>query len=444
MPLIRPASLVPLALLSTLVLPQTRCSAAPAQTPRMTRPPGERQSSMPQYAAQYITFFKQAADGTEKNLPELTRVAEIVAKRYIAGGEIVWPWNSQSLQQEMTGRAGGMIHFGPNRGWNKARTAEEKSHDVVFTSWDRAPGAAELEQLKKLKESGAYFIGFGPRGLPALAHYTPLFDAWFDTGLGADDQVVMLPGGAKAGQGNVLVNMLNGWTFEAELISAFTRAGKMPPMYQSYMVPGAKEWSAKYAAMQFHDDLTVAPIPAGVLGKAFLNQMRDNVRRFDQRQSLNIIKAAALIAEESKAGRKTVISMMGHAPWTYIGRNEEASWSIPAQLETFSPAEIEKYSKVAPDGALVLRIGYTGYKPEESSAYNAKKQRVILVSSQNPEPDAKIPADLPLFIDMEWTYGDASTPIEGYPVKVFPPSGIMQLIAFESINVEVLAQAAEK
>ena len=68
----------------------------------------------------------------------------------------------------------------------------------------------------------------------------------------------------------------------------------------------------------------------------------------------------------------------------------------------------------------------------------------MLVSTQNPDADSQIPADLPLYIDMEWAYGDASTPIEGYPLKAFPPSGIMQDLAFEAINLEVLAELAQK
>ena len=42
--------------------------------------------------------------------------------------------------------------------------------------------------MKNLRAAGTYIVGFGPRGLPALAAYAPLCDVWFDTGLGADDR----------------------------------------------------------------------------------------------------------------------------------------------------------------------------------------------------------------------------------------------------------------
>lgn len=440
--LFRRATLVRCALLASLSLPAATGFAAPPKTWKV-RPASAMQSSLPKYAGEYFQFFQRASNATEKNLPEITRVAEIAADRYIAGGIFTWPWNGQSLQQEMTGRAGGLLHFGPDRDW-KGRTPEQNANNIILTSWDRDPAPAELDQLKKLKETGGYLIGFGPRSLPALADYVPLFDVWFDTGLGADDRVVTLPGGAKAGHGNVLANMLNGWTFEAEFIAALTRKGKMPPMYQSYMVPEARDWAAKYKDTQFHDDLTVKPIAAGELGRAFLQQIRDNVSRFDHKQSANVNKAVSMIVDESKAGRKTVIAAMGHSPYTYLGKGEETAWALSFGVEGGTPNPAGNYEKNTADGALVLRIGYTGYRPGEADLFKFKKQRVILVSTQNPDADSQIPADLPLYLDMEWAYGDACTPIEGYPIKVFPPSGIMQNLVFEAINTEVLAALAAK
>lgn len=439
----RPSYLAHFALLGALAVSGTSAFAAPPQENRVFKPASQRLSALPTYAAQYVDFFERSSNATEKNLGELSRVANIVAMRHIAGGVITWPWNSQGLQQEMAGRSGGMVNFGPDRAW-KDRKATGDAQNIVLTSWDRAPGAGELDQLKKFKADGAYLIAFGPRSLPALAEYVPLFDAWFDTGLGADDRVVTLKDGTKAGHGNLLANMLNGWTFEAELIAALTRMGKMPVMYQSYMVPEGKDWANKYSGKQFHDDLTIEPIAPGVLGKAFLNQIRENVRLFDTRQSANLNRAVALIVDEKKAGHNTVIASMGHSPFTYLGKGEETAWSQSFDLEATVPAHVEAYQKGAPEGALVLRIGYTGFKPDEATVLKDKKQRVILVSTQNPAPEAKIPADLQQYIDMEWTFGDASTPIAGYPIKVLPPSGIMQLIAFEAINVEVLAGLAEK
>ena len=41
---------------------------------------------------------------------------------------------------------------------------------------------------------------------------------------------------------------------------------------------------------------------------------------------------------------------------------------------------------------------------------------------------------------MGWTYGDAVVPIANYPIRILPPSGIMQIVAYQTINAEVMAR----
>jgi hypothetical protein len=429
------ARLARFAIVASLALPGAAMLAAPpAHARRITTP----QALVPKFAVQYQNAALAGCDAVEKNLPEITRVAEIVATRYMAGGAITWPWNGQSLQQEMIGRSGGMMHFGPDRDW-KDRDAAGNAQNIILMGWDRAPGAGDLAELQKLKAAGAFLISFGPRDLPELKEHVAISDAWFDTGFGADDRVVAVPLNARFGRVNVLMNMLNGWTFEAELVAALTRRGKMPVMYQSYMVPEAHDWEKKHTGKQFHDNLTVAPVAPGVLGRALLKEVRDNIHRFRTRQNGNVAKAVKMILAENKAGRKTVVASMGHAPWTYLGKGEETLWSIPIDVEASVPSHVESYIKNAPEGALVLRLGYSGWSKAEAKMFGDKKQRVMLITTKTPNPDAQIPPDLPVIIDMEWAYGDAMVKLAGYPIKLFPPSGIMQIVAFESINTEVLA-----
>src|SRR5262249_19129331 len=66
-------------------------------------------------------------------------------------------------------------------------------------------------------------------------------------------------------------NIINLWAFTGEFTAACTRLGKMPVHYQSYHLPGGRERAAKYQGQMFHDDMTIAPIAAGVLGNAYLH-----------------------------------------------------------------------------------------------------------------------------------------------------------------------------
>jgi hypothetical protein len=41
-------------------------------------------------------------------------------------------------------------------------------------------------------------------------------------------------------------------------------------------------------------------------------------------------------------------------------------------------------------------------------------------------------------LDLGLAFGDACVPIEGYPIALFPPSGIVKAAAYECLNLEVL------
>jgi hypothetical protein len=190
---------------------------------------------------------------------------------------------------------------------------------------------------------------------------------------------------------------------------------------------------------QFHEDFKIAPIAPGVLPRAFFDNLRQNIRWFQATQNAKVLRAAQMIADESNAGRKTIISSMGHAPWTYVGYYEDKQWGVPYELESTAPPHVEAYKKT-PEGALVLRLGYGGLDDKAAEIYAGKKQRVILISVPDERPDFQATKDVLMTIDMGWKYGDAVVSIPGYPIKLFPPSGIMQIVAYESVNTEVLAR----
>src|SRR5687767_4890654 len=55
------------------------------------------------YARQYTAFAARSCDKVEANLPEITRVAEIVADRHLKGGLIGFIGNGHGLHEELVG-----------------------------------------------------------------------------------------------------------------------------------------------------------------------------------------------------------------------------------------------------------------------------------------------------------------------------------------------------
>ena len=69
--------------------------------------------------------------------------------------------------------------------------------------------------------------------------------------------------------------------------------------------------------------------------------------------------------------------------------------------------------------------------------FERKKQRVLLITSENPRPEFAIPGKYTRYVDMGYAHGDACVRLEGYPIPILPPSGVLMVAAYESLNAEV-------
>ncbi len=398
--------------------------------------------------ARYSAFVLQSIDRVEAGTTGLVALAEQLADRHMAGGVFGAIWEPPSAtgpqgpQYEIKGRSGGLAAMDVSLS-RKLKEAD-RAKDVAVIGWQRDPDPRDLDILRKYRER-FFIVAFGPRHLPSLAPHVALCDAWIDTGLGADDRVLSLPAGARAGRGNALVNALNAWALQAEFVAALTRRGKMPPLLKSHMWDDSNAWNERYRGkLAFHDDLTIRPVAAGVLSRQYLEQIRDLVRTFARTQQEAVARSADRIVAELADGRRTVVAQTGHTTYEHVGRYEDAVWATPLVLYE-TPGRIKQYPQLTADGALVLRLGYSGLEPPVAAVLRQKRQRVMLITStHDTRPEYKAPSDVLALVDMGWDFGDACVQIEGYPIRVFPPSGVMQLVAYESVSVEVLSRLAAR
>ena len=119
-------------------------------------------------ASQYLDALRTKLDEAAARVPEITKLAERIAERHERGGLIGFPWLGTTLEQELFGRAGGLMHIGFDRAWKKERSAEEKANDVVLYAWDEAPKDGDLKRVQDDKAKGLFVIGFGPRKAAAF------------------------------------------------------------------------------------------------------------------------------------------------------------------------------------------------------------------------------------------------------------------------------------
>jgi hypothetical protein len=215
-------------------------------------------------------------------------------------------------------------------------------------------------------------------------------------------------------------------------------------MWKAWITEDGKAWSDRYfGKQQFHTEFKVPPVAAGQLAGAYLERIRYLVRRLRGRELDSIVQFAAAIAAETKAGRRTVVASSGHMAMSWIGRWDDKAWGLNHEVHDNVAAQTESFQKDQPDGALVLRLDAYGLHRDVDALFRKKNQRVLLVTAENPRPEYAVPADRSQRIDMGYAHGDACVSIPGYPIPILPPSGVLQVAAYESINVGAVARLAE-
>ena len=161
-------------------------------------------------AARYLDALAEKLDEAEARLPEITQLAERLAEQHLRGGMIGFPWMGSTLEQELIGRSGGLMHIGFERPWKKERSAEEKANDAIIFAWDDAPKPDDLKRLQDAKAKGLLVIGFGARKSPQLAEHMAACDVWIDSGAGENDRAIDL-GERPAGGQNDSFHQCDEW-----------------------------------------------------------------------------------------------------------------------------------------------------------------------------------------------------------------------------------------
>ncbi|MEO7319371.1 MAG: hypothetical protein ABIZ56_10320 [Chthoniobacteraceae bacterium] len=219
---------------------------------------------------------------------------------------------------------------------------------------------------------------------------------------------------------------MNGWLFIGEFTAALTRHGKMPLMWKAWITTDGRDWSDRYfGKTQFHDDLKVPPVPSGEIAGRYLDRIRYMLDRLQRTELADIRAFAADIAAELRAGRKTTVASSGHMAMNWIARWDDKAWAVNHELHNNVDSQMQSFEKDTPDGGLVVRLDAYGLHRSVDELFQRKKQRVLLITAENPRPESAIPATYTRHVDMGYAHGDACVWIDGYPIPILPPSGVM-------------------
>lgn len=379
-------------------------------------------TSAPASAQAYYGWLQQCTTVVEDQLPEITRSAEAAATLYCSGGGSPVFMGSGMLQEEAYSRSGGLMNI--TKPDDAAKDSNFNGTVVCFFAENEAGRSSNMVWLAPFQEHSCPVIGVGNAGLlkrdsVAQGQYAARIENgsanWgyflrdFDEGLIPTEPIA---------------NMVVLWTWTAELVTACTRQGKMPTMYMSASIPGGMDRNNKLAGKRFHDTCP-PPIPAGQLGRAYLDALRADLQAVHDHEMDKIKEAARLANLARKEGRGAYTFWHGHS----LIHAGETPYD-PGFLINLNKDWMTARTEVLKSNDFLLVIGYIALPRGEhwgNFAENVRAAGVKPVWSFTGYDTNETAQVLPgeMFIDQHWRHGDAAVDVEGYDIPILPTSGIV-------------------
>ncbi len=361
-------------------------------------------------AATYLKQLSAAIELTRARIPTFTTSAQKAADRIVKGGKIYLTGRQRDFISEGSGRAGGLMGI---HGINKKTTIA--AGDVILAASTDQWTPEQIGQMQQWLDTGAQVVLFTNDVPSDVKGKVDAFTPAADPGVKVDGK--LCPADAN-------LNLVDLWVWTAEFVSACTRQGKMPILYQSVGVPGGRDRANKYKGQTFHTDLTIQPIPQGNLANAYLDSIAQSLKGVEQ-ETDQLAQAAKWLTQAGPA--KSCLAGLAHI--------FPVHFQDPRGPELFGT--ILKRNQPAPDSAaFVLHLSYQ-YPPDELlEQAKAGKFKLVYCSVQ----PGQIKADNILRIDPHWALADGAVTIKGYDVPVFPPSGVIQSAIYWSIAADTARQ----
>ena len=382
----------------------------------------------------YLAVLLAGVEGLRQRLPVISEAADQVAGRLAADGRLLLASARPDFTSEGFVRSGGLMLA---EEWRpQTRLAPD---DTVILGWSGASPNQELELLRDLRASGALIVGLGPASW-----------AEADSQLGTDlflesaiplSEAVTAPFGGEDYPLISLQNLVVLWTFTGEIVAALTRVGRMPAMYQSVLVAGARDRNARFTGSRFHHTHQVPAIPPGQVGGDYLDAIGAILRALIEEEARAIERVGAACAQVLNDGRVIHAGMISHFPVHQHGAPGDPLYMRRlGALDGESPsvAELERELQ---SGDLFFFLGY--YR-RPTQAYRAARRagaRIVEVITGDGADDPPQPDHV---IRPKWPFGDAVTRVPGYDVEILPSSGIVQAAIYWAVVASIWQALAER
>jgi uncharacterized phosphosugar-binding protein len=436
----------------------------------------------------FVNFVLNEIETTRKSLPAITRAAESAAERIVRRDGELLSAGDHSFSLEPVWRAGGIAfsrQYLPDKQAAAAavkssdgtipyyRTKEfvehftiqkAKSNDVVLLGFEneREERLHLHSTAEQLLGDGALVVFFGSEtsarelqhkfaqkeNLVCITHRVP------------DGGIIEIPGWPeKICSGRSIANRLYLWAFEAELIGAFLRQGKMPGILLSVTYESPQVWNLPLLhSYKFVPAFDVEPVEQGSLGGTYLDHLRRIVSGIVPDQRSRFRKAARWLARAVRTKRKA-FALLIH------GLDPDGLPGDPGLFEVYSEGNAyypQLDGKIGKDD-VALFVGYNWYPPRLANTVQKAGGKQILcftlVQEVPPKPAVygevgellhptsfdQLPQDENrIYIDLKFAQYNAVLKIPGYPSPALETSSFAEDVVYWHLVADTVELLTKK
>ena len=446
----------------------------------------------------YVNFVLTEIEATRSSLPEITRAAEAAAERIVGRDGELLSAGDRGFALQPVWRAGGIAfahQYLPTKPVSQpvpggessedpgAGSSEDEvpyyrtkqfvdhftvqqveSQDVVMLGYEneKQEGHQLNSYIEQLLSDGALVVFFGSTttaeelgekfgrrdNLIFIRHDVP------------NGGIVEIPGWPeKICSGRNIANRLRLWTFQAELISAFMRRGKIPGILLSVTYESPQIWNTPLLHdYKFIPAFNVEPVAKARFGNTYLNHLREIVSSIVPEQRPQFRKAAQWIAAAVRSDRKP-FALLIH------GVNPDGLRGDPGLFKVYSEgnAYYPQFEDEVRKDDVALFVGYNWYPPRLANAVDrvGGKQILCFTLVQDVPPKSAVygevgelshptsfdqlpQGDNRIYIDLKFAQYNAVLQIPGYPVPALESSSFAEDVAYWHLVADTVQLLVEQ
>lgn len=378
-----------------------------------------------------------------ENMQSITEAAEAAAEKYVTGEWGIAGAGDYGVLAEACGRSGGIMALKWGYPPNYLKLSEENPQIVLFALREDRYEKHLRDARKVLDVEHAFVVVMGPRQLIERAREDGMpMQASFAVHSAEGEGLFEMPDGDRLVPTTPVASMAALWVWTSEFVAACTRHGKMPVMHESYAIPGARERAEKLKGQRFYDG-EVGPVPAGELGRLFLDKLRENVEEFHANERGKMLKAVEMAWQAREAGKELYTFVHGHS----VVQDQVKYAKSPRYLTKLNKNWHHQHDRYTlEEGDFVFCLGYdhryqgNNYGTWHEDAREAGATLVWSLATYRDEHVKPIRKADELLIDQHWEYGDAVVPVPGTDVTIAPTSGHIAQMILRMFNAALLGR----